>query len=190
MVKRRKYGDAWKDVQIDAEQNDAVFDRFFKRTSEPAILPSGQEDDEPSAGEEQKVESSAAQPARSVSQPSQKGTDRRSQSRATVRNLPSSAPALFPQDADVAARVSSIKQQFRLSKGEAAILRQLLQLAQGNKALECYAKIPQLADACDMTHRGCQFALKSLNARGFVTRIEDYDPVKRLGIKFRISLPL
>ncbi len=37
MAKRRKYGDAWKDVQIDAEQNDAVFDRFFKRTSQPSV---------------------------------------------------------------------------------------------------------------------------------------------------------
>ncbi|MEA2958859.1 MAG: hypothetical protein QOJ58_4421, partial [Alphaproteobacteria bacterium] len=39
MAKRRKYGDAWKDVQIDAEQNDAVFDRFFKRTQPETVEP-------------------------------------------------------------------------------------------------------------------------------------------------------
>ena len=40
-----------------------------------------------------------------------------------------------------------------------------------------------------MTHRGCQFALRSLESRGFVIRLKDYDPTDRLGIKFQISLP-
>ncbi len=51
MAKRRRYGDAWKDVQIDAEQNDAVFDRFFKKTQhEPETVPAAREDASPPAG--------------------------------------------------------------------------------------------------------------------------------------------
>ncbi len=38
MAKRRKYGDAWKDIEIDEASNDAVFDKFFKP---PPVVPVG-----------------------------------------------------------------------------------------------------------------------------------------------------
>jgi hypothetical protein len=183
MAKRRRYGDAWKDVQIDAEQNDAVFDRFFKRTPpEPDALPAGAEAAFPPEGEGTPlpVEKSKASAA-AVARP-----EKRTQARATVRPITPTLPNI-PSDAH--ARVDLVKRQYRLSKGEAAVLRCLLEKAEDSGGDECYAKIPQLAETCEMTHRGCQFALRNLETRGFIVRVKDYDPGDRRGIQFRLTLP-
>ena len=185
MAKRRRYGDAWKDVQIDAEQNDAVFDRFFKRTQHDPGPPDAAEQAPPPAGEE------TARPAPKVQVPAAAPTarnEKRPQAKATVRPITPALPSIVPA-ADTAARVDSLKRQYRLSKGEAAVLKCLLDRASENGGDECYAKVPQLAETCEMTHRGCQFALRNLEARGFVVRLKDYDPADRRGIQFRITLP-
>ena len=184
MAKRRRYGDAWKDVQIDAEQNDAVFDRFFKRTQhEPEtseadreVAPPASEGVSPSAEKKRVSPTPAARP------------DKRPQARATVRPITPALPGVS-SGADTDARVGLVKKQYRLSKGEAAILKCLLEKAAENGGAECYAKIPHLAETCEMTHRGCQFALRNLETRGFVVRLKDYDPADRRGIQFRITLP-
>jgi hypothetical protein len=185
MAKRRRYGDAWKDVQIDAEQNDAVFDRFFKRTQHDPELPAADEETAPPAGEgtglsAQKSSVSSSPVARPIKRP---------QPKATVRPITAALPSVS-SGADTDARVNLVKRQYRLSKGEAAILKCLLEKAAENGGAECYAKIPQLAETCEMTHRGCQFALRNLEARSFIVRVKDYDPADRRGIQFRISLPL
>jgi hypothetical protein len=185
MAKRRKYGDAWKDVQIDAEQNDAVFDRFFKRTQpEPVETPARAEEVVPTAPAGKGVQSSTQR----RNTPPAARTNKPEQSKATVRAITPTLPHISDA-ADIPARVDRLKRQYRLSKGEAAVLKYLLEKARGNGGTECYAKIPQLAEVCEMTHRGCQFALRSLEARTFVVRLKDYDPTDRLGIKFRISIP-
>jgi DNA-binding MarR family transcriptional regulator len=174
MAKRRRYGDAWKDVQIDAEQNDAVFDRFFKKTQhEPAAPPAGKVADAPQG-------KSATAP---VARP-----EKRHQPKASVRQITPTLPNIS-YDTDMAARVDRVKRQYRLSKGEASVLKYLLEKANENGSFDCFAKIPQLAETCGMTHRGCQFALRNLEARGFILRLKDYDPIDRRGIQFRISLP-
>lgn len=186
MVKRRKYGDAWKDVQIDAEQNDAVFDRFFKRTPAPPEEPPAAEAVQPAAAESLFRTPPAPEPPLATVPPLE---------RAKVRPRPSAAVEKIekPLRAVVAGGdvswVDDLKKQYRLSKGEAEILKQLLQKVEGEGEPECYAKVPELADACSMTHRGCQFALKNLQARGFIVRVKDYDPADRLGIKFQITIP-
>lgn len=185
MAKRRRYGDAWKDVQIDAEQNDAVFDRFFKRTQhDPDSADAGEDVAPPPGGEgitlpAQKNKVSAAPAPR---------PNKRLQSRATVRPITPALPNVS-SGADSYAHVDLIKRQYRLSKGEAAVLKYLLEKAAENGSSECYAKVPQIAETCGMTHRGCQFALRNLEARGFIIRLKDYDPADRQGIQFRISLP-
>lgn len=181
--KQRKYGDAWKDVQIDAEQNDAVFDRFFRRTlpqhTEPSVEPQQPEN----------LFDASPQPETLPSKIVRRGSQS-ADSKATVKTIsPPSAPA-SNESPDIAAQVEPIRQQYRLSKGEVAILKHLLQLAQKAGLPECYTKIPLLAEACEMTHRGCQFALKNLQARGLIARIENYDPANRLGIKFQINMPV
>jgi hypothetical protein len=185
MAKRRRYGDAWKDVQIDAEQNDAVFDRFFKRTQHDPEPPAAEEVAPQPAGE-----AATTHPAPRAAEPSTPPTrrEKRPQARATVRSI---TPALssIVSAVDTAARVDGLKRQYRLSKGEAAVLKYLLDKAQENGGDECYAKIPLLADSCEMTHRGCQFALRNLEARGFIVRLKDYDPADRLGIQFHLTLP-
>lgn len=180
MAKRRRYGDAWKDVQIDAEQNDAVFDRFFKRTQHDPEPPDAAEEAAQPAGE------GTVRPAPQVKAPARR--ERRPQPRATVRSITPALPNLAPA-ADAATGVDALKRQYRLSKGEAAVLRCLIDRSRENSGSECYAKIPQLADACEMTHRGCQFALRNLESRGFIVRLKDYDPADRLGIQFRLTLP-
>jgi hypothetical protein len=180
MVKRRKYGDAWKDVQIDAEQNDAVFDRFFKRSP---IQPESTQ----SRAEDLSFDSSAAQKV--ASQKSELRRVEHLDDKPTVKNITKNLVSRSSTSSDISAQVETIKHQYRLSKGEAAILKHMLQLVQETGHSECYAKIPQLADLCGMTHRGCQFALKNLQTRGFVVRVKDYDPVDRLGIKFQINVP-
>lgn len=182
MAKRRRYGDAWKDVQIDAEQNDAVFDRFFKRTQHETEPPDAAEEAKLSEGE------GTVRPAPRVKAPPAARREKRPQQKATVRAITPTLTSLVPAS-EPSARVQVLKQQYRLSKGEAALLRWLLDRAEESGGLECYAKIPQLADACEMTHRGCQFALRNLESRGFIVRLKDYDPADRLGIQFRISLP-
>lgn len=186
MVKRRKYGDAWKDVQIDAEQNDAVFDRFFKRTQPETTDPLAREEKAvPPAPAGKGVESPLGQ--RNVSPTAR--TNKPDKSKAPGRAITPTLPHISDVT-DISGRVDRIKRQYRLSKGEASVLKHLLDKARENGGTECYAKIPSLAEACEMTHRGCQFALRSLEARGFVIRLKDYDPTDRLGIKFQISLPL
>lgn len=189
MAKRRKYGEAWKDVQIDAEQNDAVFDRFFKRTSHPSIPEAEIDPDQLPEPPE------SSTPGKGTSSPksgtSNRPMEKRAESSATVTKIDANAVAGISVigGAEGAKQVQSLKQQYRLSKGEAAILRQLLQRADANGSSECYAKIPELADACAMTHRGCQFALKNLQDRDFIVRLKHYDPADRLGILFLIKLP-
>jgi predicted transcriptional regulator len=184
MAKRRRYGDAWKDVQIDAEQNDAVFDRFFKRTQHDPEQPEASRDVAPPASEG--VSPSAEK--KRVSPTPVARSDKRPQARATVRPITPALPDVSA-GADTDARVDLVKKQYRLSKGEVAILKCLLERATENGGAECYAKIPQLAETCEMTHRGCQFALRNLETRGFVLRLKDYDPADRRGIQFRITLP-
>ncbi|HEX8149142.1 MAG TPA: hypothetical protein VF591_18310 [Pyrinomonadaceae bacterium] len=185
MVKRRKYGDAWKDVRIDAEQNDAVFDRFFKRTPVPDEEPAEAEPAPAAQAEGLLREATTREPIPEVAPPTR--GQKRPQPRAVLGKI---EKATRPDaDADITSQVDKLKQQYRLSKGEAAILKQLMQRARGEEAQECYAKVPELADACSMTHRGCQFALKNLQARGFILRVKNYDPADRLGIKFQITVP-
>lgn len=187
MAKRRRYGDAWKDVQIDAEQNDAVFDRFFKRTQHDSDLPAADEEAAPPlAGKG--AELPASPRIKSSAAPAPPRPEKRPQPKATVRPI---TPALqnASSGADTSARVEGIKRQYRLSKGEAAVLKCLLDKANENAGSECYTKVPHLAESCEMTHRGCQYALKNLESRGFIVRLRDYDPADRLGIHFRISLP-
>jgi predicted transcriptional regulator len=184
MAKRRKYGDAWKDVQIDAEQNDAVFDRFFKRTQQQSDVLMGRDDTMPPA--EKGTDFST--PQRKISSTASPRPAKRTQQNASVQPITPTLPNIS-SDTDTTARIDRIKRQYRLSKGEAAVLKCLLEKATENGSFDCYAKIPQLAETCEMTHRGCQFALRNLEARGFVTRLKDYDPVDKLGIQFRIRLP-
>ena len=107
-----------------------------------------------------------------------------------AKKLTQSAPAVSKKNTDIQTTVSTLKKQLRLSRGEAAILRFLLRQAKDKASEnECYAKIPNIAEDCDLTHRGCQLALKSLQARGLINRIKNYDPTDRLGIKFSITLP-
>ena len=185
MAKRRRYGDAWKDVQIDAEQNDAVFDRFFKKTQHEPEVPAVREEEEvlPASGgadlaapQVKTIPASAASPTK------------RAEPKASLQRITPATPKVST-GAAAAARVDGLKHQFRLSKGEASVLKYLLDKAAEIGELECYAKIPQLADVCEMTHRGCQFALRNLETRGFVVRLKEYDPADRLGIQFRITLP-
>jgi hypothetical protein len=185
MAKRRRYGDAWKDVQIDAEQNDAVFDRFFKKTQhEPEAPQLAREGTAPPAGKE----TGAPAPRLKTAPAPATRPETRHQPKAPVRQMTPTLPNVS-SGADTSERVGRIKQHYRLSKGEAAVLKYLLEKASGNGGFDCYAKIPQLAETCGMTHRGCQFALRNLETRGFIVRLKDYDPADRLGIQFRISLP-
>lgn len=184
MAKRRRYGDAWKDVQIDAEQNDAVFDRFFKKTQhEPDALPP-REDAALPAGEG----NDAPAPQRNIAPAPPARPEKRRQPKASVRQITPTLPNIA-SDTGTVARVDLIKRQYRLSKGEASVLKYLLERASENGSFDCFAKIPQLAETCGMTHRGCQFALRNLETRGFVVRLKDYDPADRRGTQFRISLP-
>ncbi len=189
MVKRRKYGDAWKDVQIDAEQNDAVFDRFFKRTQvEPPAAPSERGEvvvpPEPPAAEKG-VEPPTPRPSQTPTE----RTPKQVQAKARVQAITPSLP-YASDETSISARVENVKRQYRLSKGEASVLKYLLGKAGENGGTDCFAKIPEIADACEMTHRGCQFALRNLEARGFVNRLKDYSPADRMGVMFQISLPI
>jgi DNA-binding MarR family transcriptional regulator len=184
MAKRRRYGDAWKDVQIDAEQNDAVFDRFFKKTQHEPETPQPAPED--AAPPTVKGTDTPAPQRKVASAPAR--TEKRHQPKASVRQITPTLPNIS-SDTDTVARVDQLKRQYRLSKGEASVIKYLLEKASENGSFDCFAKIPQLAETCGMTHRGCQFALRNLETRGFVIRLKDYDPTDRRGIHFRITLP-
>ena len=84
--------------------------------------------------------------------------------------------------------VDQLKLKFRLSKGEANVFRYLLGATHDKNQSECYITIPKIAEAIGLTTRGCQFALRSLQMRGFVVRAEEYNPTTRLGIKLQVTL--
>lgn len=189
MAKRRKYGDAWKDVQIDAEQNDAVFDRFFKRSP---LQPDEQAETIVPREGNSFSDSAAVQriaPPLPQKQEQKPRPEKPPQDRTTVKKITPKVVGGSSGSAGVGDHIEAIKQQYRLSKGEAAILKHLVELAREAERPECYIKIPQLADTCGLTHRGCQFGLKNLQARGFILRVKDYDPADRLGIKYQVNVP-
>ena len=84
--------------------------------------------------------------------------------------------------------VDRLKLTYRLSKGEANVLRYLLGASHDQDNTDCYVTIPKLAALAGLTPRGCQLTLKSLQTRGFVVRIEEYDPSNRRGIRLRMNL--
>ncbi|HYP25611.1 MAG TPA: hypothetical protein VE262_02740 [Blastocatellia bacterium] len=84
--------------------------------------------------------------------------------------------------------VDGLKLKYRLSKGEANVLKYLLGATHDQAKTACYITIPKLAEAVNLTARGCQLTLKSLQTRGFILRIEEYDPSSRLGIKLQVNL--
>lgn len=180
---KRKYGDAWKDVQIDAEQNDAVFDRFFKH-SEARTLPASPQEERKSQGtNDTPGDSRLTGEARGVNLSPPASQKNSSAAKTDLKQSIVSAPPF-----KTIGYVDSAKQRFRLSKGEANLLKHFIQLTHEAGVTECYATIPKLAEVSNMTARGCQLALKNLQSRGFITRVREYDPTDRLGIRFRVEL--
>jgi hypothetical protein len=96
-------------------------------------------------------------------------------------------PLLFCKP-ETSSYVDRLKLKYRLSKGEANVLKYLLGATHDKGETECYITIPKLAEAAGITARGCQLTLKSLQMREFVVRIEEYDPSSRLGIKLQVNL--
>lgn len=200
MPKKRRYGEAWKDVQIDAEQSDAVFERFFRQTpppTTPEVSTSSPASLEDSMGRQpEKIvpvepNSLILKEVTPESKTTKPKTTRPTDAKKKLQDVPADTERNTDGQAKIAQPdVRALRRQLILSKGEAAILCYLVRQVEAKaKKPECYVKIPLIAEACDLSHRGCQLALKSLQARGLVVKIKEYDPTNRLGMKFLIQLP-
>lgn len=84
--------------------------------------------------------------------------------------------------------VDRLKLKYRLSKGEANVFKILLGETHDKGISECYINVPKLAEAARLSTRGCQLTLKNLQMREFISRVEEYDHLSKLGIKIQINL--
>jgi hypothetical protein len=80
------------------------------------------------------------------------------------------------------------KQVYRLNKGEINVMKVMFRLTYEHGESECYIKVPEVAEAAQLKKRRCQYVIRGLETLGFLERIEDYDPSKRLGTKYRVRL--
>ncbi|HXG66448.1 MAG TPA: hypothetical protein VNO70_15220 [Blastocatellia bacterium] len=104
----------------------------------------------------------------------------------SLTSIKEAAPVAYCRP-ETSAHVDRLKLKYRLSKGEANVLKYLFGATYDKGVSECYITIPKLAEAAKLSDRGCQLALKSLQIRGFVLRIEEYDHLSRLGIKLKLN---
>ena len=74
----------------------------------------------------------------------------------------------------------------RLSKGEASVLRVMMQMCEEGGSDVCYIKIPQLMAATGLKDRQSQRVLKSLSELNLIERLAEYSNADRLGIKYRV----
>lgn len=113
-----------------------------------------------------------------------------------VKNISSKATPSSESGIDVAeagggqlaSHVLRWKQAYRLNKGEINVMKVMFGLTHEHGISECYIKIPEVAEAAHLKKRRCQYVIRGLEILGFLERLEDYDPSKRLGTKYRLNL--
>jgi hypothetical protein len=186
--KKRKYGEAWKDVQIDAEASDSVFERFFRHT--PPTERPAETRDSTEAGIPSGVETGLLSPViplrPKLQKPAESSPAEKVKSVIADEQIEDVTGKLDSGNAEL---IINLKQCYRLSKGEASILGYLIDNAADTQPLTVYVKVPELSTACQMTDRGCQFGLRNLQLRGLLQRVQEYDPLERRGVKYHILLP-
>jgi DNA-binding MarR family transcriptional regulator len=80
------------------------------------------------------------------------------------------------------------KNFYRLKSGEIEALSSLFRMSHGEDSPECYVKMHNLAELSNLDYRYCQKVVRSLERLGWITKLQDYDPVTRLGVLYRVNL--
>jgi hypothetical protein len=80
------------------------------------------------------------------------------------------------------------KNFFRLKSGEIDALSAMYRMSYDEGRSECYIKMRKLAEMSNLEYRYCQKVVRSLERLGWITKLQDYDPITQLGVLYRVNL--
>jgi len=91
-------------------------------------------------------------------------------------------------DFDLAPYIDLWKNFYRLKSGEIEALSTLFRMSHGEGRSECYFKMRKLAEMSNLDYRYCQKIIRSLERLGWITKLQDYDPLTQLGVLYQVNL--
>lgn len=91
-------------------------------------------------------------------------------------------------DFDLTPYVDLWKNFYRLKSGEIEALSTLFRMSHGEGRAECHVKMRKLAEMSNLDYRYCQKVVRSLERLGWITKLQDYDPITQLGVLYRVNL--
>jgi hypothetical protein len=80
------------------------------------------------------------------------------------------------------------KNFYRLNSGEIDVLSTMFRMTYDEGRSECYVKMRKLAEMSSLDYRYCQKIIRSLERLGWITKLQDYDPIAQLGVLYRVNL--
>jgi hypothetical protein len=91
-------------------------------------------------------------------------------------------------DFDLTPYVELWKNFYRLKSGEIEALSTLFRMSHGEGHSECHVKMRKLAEMSNLDYRYCQKVVRSLERLGWLTKLQDYDPLTQLGVLYHVNL--
>lgn len=174
--KRRKYGEAWKDIEIDAASNDAVFDKFLKQPTVPPSPYGPPSRDEP--GSPHEPDPLRGEPARHTNPlATRRGLERLLSAREAHLRLPYEVLDKTLSKVDPLPRV---------------VLLRLYRLAAGFDSNTCHVSIGKLVSHCKIKETKMRECLRSLESDGYIRRVSvdvSHKSNEARGITFEVLLP-
>lgn len=89
---------------------------------------------------------------------------------------------------DLAPYLDLWKNFYRLKSGEIEALSTLFRMSHGEGRPECHVKMRKLAEMSSLDYRYCQKVVRSLERLGWVTKLQEYDPLTQTGALYRVNL--
>ncbi len=84
--------------------------------------------------------------------------------------------------------ISLWKGFYRLNAGEIEAMSVLYRMSHAQDTSECHVKMRNLAEMSNLTYRYCQKVVRRLEQLGWITKLQDYDPITQVGVLYRINL--
>lgn len=105
------------------------------------------------------------------------------------RSISESTPAkAVKADFDLTPYIELWKNFYRLKSGEVEALSTLFRMSHGEGRTECHVKMRKLAEMSNLDYRYCQKVVRSLERLGWLTKLQDYDPLTQVGVLYRVNL--
>jgi DNA-binding Lrp family transcriptional regulator len=174
--KKRKYGDAWKEIEIDAASNDVVFDKFFKQPVAPPSPREPPSSDKP--GSQDAPDPLRREPVRHTN---------------PLATRTGSGRLLSPKEAHLRFSYEVLDRTLSLLDPlPRVVLLRLYRLAAGFNSNTCHVSIGKLVSHCKIKETKMRECLRTLEADGYIRRVSvdvSHKSNDARGITFEVSLP-